>query len=134
MPVQGKPLTYPYNTHNFNPPAPVLEVSLVRPDPSSSGHTFVCPALLDTGADITAIPKRATQQLQLRYVDETDVSGYEGILRRVPVFSVRVVFINLGDYVIRCVETEDDFVLLGRDILNRWDLFLRGRSGEFNIS
>ena len=53
--VKGKlPLVFQYDANSFNPPAPVLEVSLSSP--VSQGKVIKIPALLDSGADITVIP------------------------------------------------------------------------------
>jgi len=49
------PFSHPYDQENFNPPAPVMEVSLSIP----TGQSVILklPALLDSGADITVIPE-----------------------------------------------------------------------------
>lgn len=61
MPKKKPTFVYPYDKDNFDPPAPVLEVSLSSPTPSFSGQIVKSPALLDSGADITAIPQWIAQ-------------------------------------------------------------------------
>jgi len=91
-------------------------------------------ALLDSGADITAIPRWAVQQLQLKYVDEILASGYDGVTKKTLVYSVRIIFDKLGDFIIKTIATDEEYILIGRDILNKWSLLLKGRSKIFEIS
>lgn len=132
MPRKNKiPFSRPYDQQNFNPPAPVMEVSLSIPSMQSA--ILKSPALLDSGADITVIPEQIVQQLQLKYVDEIMVSGYDGVSRQTFLYSVKLIFNDLGDFVVRAVASNDDRVLVGRDILNKWSLFLEGRKKMFEI-
>ena len=82
MPKKKLPLVYPYNRDKFDPPAPALEVSLTIPGSVSYGQIVKSLALIDSGADMTVIPKWVTQQLQLKYVDEISVIGYDGISKK----------------------------------------------------
>ncbi len=134
MPKRKSTLTYPYDKNNFEPPAPVLDVSLSIPHSSFSGQIVKSIALLDSGADMTVIPQWIAQQLQLKYIDEILASGYDGIPKKTFVYSVKIIFDNLGDFIIRTVVSDSEYVLIGRDILNRWSLFLKGRSKIFEIS
>ena len=126
------PSVFQYDTNNFNPPAPVLEVSLSSP--ISQGEVIKIPALLDSGADITVIPPNIAQQLQLKYVDEISVAGYDGIAQKVFVYSAKIIFDNLGDFIIRVITSGGEHALVGRDILNKWSVLLKGRNKIFEIS
>ncbi|MEA1995783.1 MAG: retropepsin-like aspartic protease [Campylobacterota bacterium] len=134
MPKKKSPLVYPYNRDKFDPPAPALEVSLTMPCPVSYGQIVKSIALIDSGADITVIPKWAAQQLQLRYVDEVLAIGYDGVTKKTLVYSVKIIFDNLGDFIIKTIPSDNEHILIGRDILNRWLLFLKGRNGIFEVS
>ncbi len=127
-------LLYPYDEQNFNPPAPSLGVYLSIPSSTSQRQSVKSIALLDSGADITAIPRWAIQQLQLKYVDETFVSGYDRAEKKAFVYSVKVIFEKIGNFTIRAIATDDIYVLVGRDILNKLQLFLKGRTRVFEVS
>jgi len=131
MPKKRLTLSYPYDKKNFNPPAPVLEVSLSIPN---SQLIVKLPALLDSGADITVIPQGITQQLQLKYVDEVLAIGYDGIQKKTFVYSVQIILHGLGDFIIKTITSDAEYVIIGRDILNKWSILLKGRDEVFEIS
>lgn len=132
MPRKKKVLfSRPYDRRSFDPPAPVMEVSLSIP--SAQSVVLKLPALLDSGADITVIPEQIVQQLQLRYVDEITVSGYDGVPKQTFLYSVKLIFNDLGDFIVRAIASNNDHVLVGRDILNKWSLLLEGRKKIFEI-
>ncbi len=132
MAKKKSPLVYSYNANDFNPPAPVLEVSLSSP--VSQGEVIKIPALLDSGADMTVIPQNIAQKLQLKYVDKISASGYDGIPKEAFVYSVKIIFDGSGDFIIRIITSDDDYALIGRDTLNKWSVFLKGRNKIFEIS
>ncbi len=132
MAKKKTPSIFHYDTNNFNPPAPVLEVSLSSPI-SQEGIIKIL-ALLDSGADITVIPQNIAQQLHLKYVDEISATGYNGITRKVFVYSAKIIFDNFGDFIIRVITSNSEHALVGRDILNRLSVFLKGRSKIFEIN
>lgn len=130
------PFIKKYNdTPKFNPPAPVLEIFLSTPG-AGVPHPAPVEALVDSGADITAIPRRLIDQLQLKLVDRLPTMGYEGVPQEklTDVYSARVLIRDVGDYIVRVVPSNYDYALIGRDIINSWDLFLRGKKGIFEIS
>lgn len=128
------PFVKKYND-TLTPPAPVLEIFLSSPGVSASPPTPV-EALIDSGAGITVIPRKFVEQLQLKLVDQLPVMGYEGPQSEKPadVYSVKVFIQDVGDYIVRVVYSNDDYALIGRDIINRWELFLHGKMSIFEIS
>lgn len=83
-------------------------------------------ALIDTGATITIIPIRIVQELQLKYVDEITITGVEGVARNYYAYSVAVEFGNIGYFIIKAAAANIGYVLVGRDILNMWNMLLNG--------
>jgi len=125
------PLIFHYIKNDFDPPAPVLEISLSSP--VSQGEAIKIPALLDSGADITVIPQDIVYKLQLKYVDRLPTSGYDGSSKDSCVYSVKIAIENLGNYIIKVIALERDNVLVGRDMLNKWSILLKGREEIFEI-
>lgn len=119
----------------FDPPAPVLEIFLSSPGVVASPPTPV-DGLIDSGADITAIPRKFIEELQLKLVDQLHAMGFEGVQseRLVDVYSVRVLIQGVGEHIVRVLPSNYDFVLIGRDIINSWELFLHGKANVFEIS
>ena len=50
------------------------------------------------------------------------------------IYSVKLIFDEMGDFIVRAITTNNDYVLVGRDILNKWSLFLKGKNKIFEIS
>jgi len=100
-----------YDSKNFNPPAPVLTVTLSAPV-SYPMPTIKCPGLIDSGADITVIPRSIARQLKLKYVDEIAVMGYDGTPGKAFVYSAKIILGNLGTLIIRTIASEIDYALI----------------------
>jgi len=126
---------YTHTPTKFDPPAPVLEIFLSIPGVPASPSAPV-EALIDSGADITVIPRKFIENLQLKLVDQLPALGYEGVQseKLADVYSVKVLVRDVGDYVIRVISSDYDYALIGRDIINSWDLYLRGKTSIFEIS
>jgi hypothetical protein len=124
-----------YDRAKFYPAAPVIEVSLSIPSQAGMPSVAV-QALLDSGADMTVIPHKLVDQLQLRLVDVTQTSSYDGVQREEIIYSVRLSVPSVGSYgtTLRVLSSKLDFVLLGRDVLNDWELLLDGKNQVLRIS
>jgi len=83
---------------------------------------------------MTVIPRTVVQQLQLKYVDEIPAVGFDGNVKNTFVYSAKIIFDKLGEFIIRVITCENDHALIGRDILNKWSVFLKGREKVFEIS
>src|SRR5271168_4553025 len=100
---------------------------------------FTVTALIDTGASRTVISPQLAATCGLRQTGEARISSAGHITQR-PEFAGAVHFpdtdLNGFDPVslIACPLPEQDVAcLLGRDILERWNLMYDGRSGQIEI-
>ncbi len=110
---------------DFQPPAPVIDVGLA-PAGSRRRRQVTARALLDTGSDITAIPRRYAESLRLYPISRITLEDRAG--ERTSVLSY-VVQLSAGGQSIPRLEvilTDLDYVILGRDILNRFFITLSG--------
>lgn len=114
--------TYRYDA-SFNPSAPVLPIEIAAPL-SPSAHRVR--ALVDSGADISVVPRQLAERLQLRRVDVVPTQGFGGAIVECSVFSVSLALEMGQPRIIRAILWEEDYALLGRDILNHWKVTLDG--------
>ena len=128
-------LSNSYNERDFNPPAPIVDVLLTTPDPELFEQFVPIKkmALLDTGADMTAIPSSLVNELELKKIDEIIVTDYQGNLLRTSIFVIRVMLDELLDLNIRVITSDLDYVHIGRDIMNKWKLYLNGLNKVLKI-
>jgi hypothetical protein len=85
---------------------------------------------IDTGADITVVPSKVRQLLHIKPERWTTSRGALGeTWRSVPIFYVRVRLAG-GDWTeVMVTESPKDYILIGRDILNRCILTANGPGG-----
>lgn len=103
-----------------SPSTPVLPVRVGTP----TGRTdTVLAAIVDTGATITVIPERLALDLRLPVIGELMVRGVTG-MRRASTYGAELEV--AGITVLVEVVGIDTHTLIGRDVLNRWTLILRG--------
>lgn len=115
---------YRYN-HQVDPPAP-FAYALVGA-PVDGGPSLECPVQLDSAADLSVVPRRIVERLQLEQLGEFDAIGFGGHLMTIPTFLVRVQLRGLAPHVVKVLASpEEPYVLLGRDVLNRFRVVLDG--------
>ena len=104
----------------FEPPAPVLQVVLV-----GSTAERVERIQVDTGSDITLVPAKISQGLGARWVTAVPITavGVPPALRDCYCLTVRIP--GIAEYSVVAAAV-DDYLLLGRDILNQLKLLLDG--------
>ena len=117
-------------SQEFDPPAPIVEVPVahVRTRPRVK-----LPAILDTGADVTAIPESLVDRLKLYQVGRMYVEDVNGYTELVKTYVIRLV---IAGHIIpehRVLVTGLDFVVLGRDLLNKFYLLSNGPEQTFAI-
>ena len=122
--------TQPYDAENFEPPALVIEVEILHPNPQDK-RTIRKKALVDTGADISAIPAELRDEWNLNKTGEVTVAGFGSEPSQRPTYDVRIMINGIFNKIIAVV-TNQEF-LLGRDILNALKLCANGKSQLFTL-
>jgi predicted aspartyl protease len=118
--------TFPYD-RTRTPPAPVLPVRVAGPDRRWGA---AAPALVDTGADLSVIPAALARDLRLPAVGTLRVRGVTGI-ERVPLHAVELEVAGIAVTVQMAAIGAQ--LLVGRDVLNRWTLRLRGAEETLEV-
>ena len=121
---------YSYDSR-YSPPAPILPVQVSSPVSSSS---VTLDPLVDTGADMTVVPLSMVRNLGLPRLYFTRSRGFGGAIEHDPVFSAVVTVESLDSQPIRTVSWEEEYVLLGRDVLSHWQVHLDGPGQTLTIS
>lgn len=122
----------PYS-HRYAPVAPVLTVRLAVPD--ASPQSGVYQALIDTGADGTFIPTAILEALTLPILYTTNARAYIGGTRhQVAVYEVDILFeTNRIPSIDVVADDWGDEIILGRNVLNKLQMFLNGPQGITEI-
>lgn len=113
-------------SHDYAPPAPVLEVSLAAPSEPAQVGPLV--ALIDTGADGTFVPTPLLEVLGVPVIYSTNVRSHLGEhLRRVSVHKIDLILgaIRLPNVDVVSDDWGDE-IILGRNALNKLRLVLDG--------
>lgn len=120
-------MSTPFKT-DYDPPIPVLTVSLARPDePPRVGPLN---AVMDTGADGTLIPSHFLDALSPSAGYETRLRPTFGPAWRVTVYLIDMVVNGQRLPAVNVVGwTEGNDIILGRNVLNRLALLLDGPRG-----
>lgn len=116
--------------NSYDPPAPVLPVHVSGINRSGAG--LLLHALVDTGADCSVIPARLVRTLRLPLVDKVSVKGFAGKAEPLAVHAVQMRV--AGRRLLARVVAFGTEPLLGRDILNQFELRLDGPSGVCQVA
>ncbi len=103
-----------------SPPAPTLPV---RVGVTAQRTDTLLAAIVDSGASISVIPQRLARDLRLPVVGELVVRGVTGA-ERVSTYSAELEVAGIPVPVE--VAGMGTHTLIGRDVLNRWTVVLRG--------
>ena len=107
------------------PPAPY--VNLTASAAGAGGPGIRIPAQVDTGAFKTVIPASLVASLGLLQVRELPVEGLGGTPVLLPTFLVEIAIDGLAVITVEVLASPGEpVVLLGRDVLNRYEISLNG--------
>lgn len=120
----------PYNI-NYDPPAPVFTVTVASV--LNRRLRQILPALLDTGADVTAIPDVLIERLKLYPIRLIEFEDFHANSSVVFTHKIRLTIAEIVIPQIEVVPTGLDVVVLGRDVLNRFNVHLYGPRLTFEI-
>ena len=114
-----------YDSNLFNPPAPLAKVIVRNPETGASLSDVAM--LIDSGADVTMIPKYCAEALGINISSEKkyELMSFDGKRSLVSPVRLEIVFLNKnfkGQFLL----TEQDWGILGRNILNNLTLLLDG--------
>jgi len=122
----------PYATF-MRPAAPFVLVRLAQTVGPLTSDTVL--AQLDTGADRTVIPGEFLEQLELARSGATYVVGYAGHELEAPIYDLRLTVAGFDAVAVEVlVRSDEPWVLLGRDVLNRYRIVLDGPNQTLEIS
>ena len=116
---------------DFSPPAPVLPLECSSPVSRSAVDVVAC---IDSGADVTVVPRTIVSQLGLRRTEITMAAGFDGPPAEYPLFSVLIRIPGKEPVYARAIAWNGDYALLGRDVINGWELVLDGPGGTLTVS
>ena len=123
-------MKFSYNA-DFSHLAPFMPIRLINI--TTAERQLELSAQLDTGADMSAIPQSVVADLSLRAKDRITVADFEKRQLVVEVYTARIELPNGRGGMIDVIGAADDYVLLGRDVLNQLRLLLDGPAQSLEI-
>jgi hypothetical protein len=95
--------------------------------PGDEALARILPAQMGTAADMAVIPWKIVEELQLLKHDEIEILGFGGHVASVASFLVQRQLHELEPVTVEVLANRDEpYVLLGRDVLNRYRIVLDG--------
>lgn len=93
------------------------------------------PALADTGADQTMLPRRVVDALGLTEFDTLKVAGFDNTVHERPLYAVQLIVRDLPPVRVPVIGGgEDEYAVLGRDVLNFFRVVFDGPNQRLEIS
>jgi predicted aspartyl protease len=84
--------------------------------------------VLDTGSTVTVIPESLVRHLRLRQTGYNPLRGVTGSRTQTPLYLARLEVAGVLFDIIEVAGMNFPHILLGRDILNQFDITLRGKA------
>jgi hypothetical protein len=109
----------------IQPPAPFVYVTLRNPVTGAEEKNV--PAQLDSAGDRTLLPASVVQSLSLPQIGSILIGGAGGLTQAMPSYPVEIVIHNLPSMTMELVASPgENWILLGRDVLNKFVVMLDG--------
>jgi predicted aspartyl protease len=122
----------PYATF-LNPPAPFVVVRIESPAGIEGSDSLL--AQLDCGADRTVIPFEEIEKLSLSASGTAYVAGLGGEVEEARLYDVKLTITGFGPIAVEILANSgEQWVLLGRDVLNRYRVVLDGPNQRLEIA
>ncbi len=123
--------TYDYDS-DYQPAMPTAEITI---GPAMVEAFLTLTALVDSGADATMIPRRYLQQFRARPGRQAYLRGTTGRRKLVNLYPISL---QLGPFHYAHLEvvggSDQDEVIIGRDVLNDLTITLDGPAGSVQIA
>ena len=119
-----------YDTRH-NPPAPMAQVTIANAMQRRRHRNAL--ALLDTGSDITAIPRSLASEIQLYPIGQIRLENVQAQTQKVLTYAVQLTVAEMTVPRLEVILTGLDYVILGRDVLHRLNVFLNGPDAAFDF-
>jgi len=124
-------MSYPYNNNSYDPPAPVLPITIRVP--GNSINQVVIDALIDTGADITCLPGALIKALHAECASSYNVLG----INEMPIGPADSYFLEFeiaSTKLMSEVIAIGNETILGRNLINEFTLNLNGPAQKLIIT
>ena len=124
--------TYSYDADSFQPPALVVDVELVHPNPQYKRRVTM-KALIDTGADGSVIPAKVRDEWKLIKADDVITIDCHNRQTKEPTYNIRIVVNGVISKIVEVTLVNGEEVLLGRDVLNELRICADGKAQSFTL-
>ncbi len=127
----SKVYTYQYDA-DYDPAMPVMGIQIGR---AMAGVSLALTSLVDSGADATMIPERYLQQVRARRSRKKWMRGTAGGRILVDLYPISLQIGPLTQAHLEVVgNTQNDEVIIGRDVLNYLTVTLNGPGSSVEIA
>lgn len=124
------PTTFNYAAES--PPAPYVLVTVAHPDELTVAADV--PAKVDTGAARTILPSTLAERLRLDVVARHEFEGLGGQRVVLPIVRLLLTIRGCSTLDLNAASSDGEpYILLGRDVLNRYKIVLDGPNGKLQI-
>lgn len=116
----------------FNPAMPKVKGTVAA---NSKATSFEIEMIVDSGADITMIPLSILKMMRARKSGKTNLKGIAGFSYTTDTYTILIGLGNADPFYLEVVGTQNiTDPILGRDVLNQYEVLLNGPASTVSIS